>query len=295
MILNMEMHQVRYFLAVARTLNFTRAADECNVTQPSLTRAVQKLEDELGGLLFRRERSLTHLTDLGRMMLPHLERTFEAAQAAKALAQGLNKAQVAPLSLGVAHSASCSALSEVIRSVADSLPGFELSMTTGHSGDLIDQAMKGELDLLLVEAPDGGPERLEAWRLFIQTYRMITAPDHRLARSHEVPIGELASEIWVDCGGDGAARLRAQAALAGFTPDFRHRTNHYDQTLVMVRGGLGSALMVTPGVDERLGVLSILDADMMAPVVLAGIAGRKRSPAADAFVRAARARAWPDR
>ena len=52
----MEMHQVRYFLAVARTLNFTRAADECNVTQPSLTRAIKQLEAELGGDLFRRER-----------------------------------------------------------------------------------------------------------------------------------------------------------------------------------------------------------------------------------------------
>ena len=52
----MEMHQVRYFLAVTRTLNFTRAADECNVTQPSLTRAIKQLEGELGGDLFRRER-----------------------------------------------------------------------------------------------------------------------------------------------------------------------------------------------------------------------------------------------
>ena len=62
----MEMHQIRYFLAVAETLNFTRAAEKCNVTQPALTRAIQKLEEELGGLLLRRERSLTHLSDLGR-------------------------------------------------------------------------------------------------------------------------------------------------------------------------------------------------------------------------------------
>ena len=82
----MEMHQVRYFLAVARTRNFTRAAEECNVSQPSLTRAIQKLEGELGGPLFRREHSLSHLTDLGRIMLPHLEQTYGAAQAAKSLA-----------------------------------------------------------------------------------------------------------------------------------------------------------------------------------------------------------------
>jgi DNA-binding transcriptional LysR family regulator len=69
----MEMHQIRYFLAVCETLNFTRAAEQCNVTQPALTRAIQKLEEELGGLLFRRERHLTHLTDLGRLVRPQLE------------------------------------------------------------------------------------------------------------------------------------------------------------------------------------------------------------------------------
>ena len=66
----MEMHQVRYFLAVARTLNFTRAAEQCNVSQPALTRAIQQLEEELGGLLLRRERKLTHLTDFGRLIQP---------------------------------------------------------------------------------------------------------------------------------------------------------------------------------------------------------------------------------
>jgi LysR family hydrogen peroxide-inducible transcriptional activator len=64
----MEMHQVRYFLAVADTLNFTRAAEQCHVSQPALTRAIQQLEEELGGLLLRRERKLTHWTDFGRLI-----------------------------------------------------------------------------------------------------------------------------------------------------------------------------------------------------------------------------------
>ena len=66
----MEMHQVRYFLALSRTLNFTRAAEECHVAQPSLTRAIKQLEEELGAELFRRERNLTHLTEFGNRMLP---------------------------------------------------------------------------------------------------------------------------------------------------------------------------------------------------------------------------------
>jgi len=64
------MHQIRYFLAVCETLNFTRAAEACNVSQPSLTRAIKGLEDELGGPLFRRERNNTHLTGLGETTRP---------------------------------------------------------------------------------------------------------------------------------------------------------------------------------------------------------------------------------
>ena len=80
----MEMHQVRYFLAVTRTLNFTRAADECNVTQPSLTRAIKQLEAELGGDLFRRERPAAQLTELGQRMQPLLQQCYEAASGARA-------------------------------------------------------------------------------------------------------------------------------------------------------------------------------------------------------------------
>src|SRR4249920_4096562 len=87
----MDMHQVRYFLAVARTLNFTRAAEECHVAQPSLTRAIRQLEAELGGDLFRRERPQAQLTELGQRMLPLLQRCYESALGAKSLAFSLRE------------------------------------------------------------------------------------------------------------------------------------------------------------------------------------------------------------
>src|SRR5262249_15646847 len=83
----MEMHQVRYFLGVAQELNFSRAAEKCSVSQPALSRAIQQLEGELGGPLFHRERHLTHLTELGEMVCPHLETVYEAAVKAKRLSQ----------------------------------------------------------------------------------------------------------------------------------------------------------------------------------------------------------------
>ncbi len=73
----MDIHHIRYFLAVCETRNFTRAAEKCNVTQPALSRAIQQLEDEVGGLLFRRERNLTHITDLGALLRPRFQQVVD--------------------------------------------------------------------------------------------------------------------------------------------------------------------------------------------------------------------------
>src|SRR5512147_1498960 len=97
----MEMHQIRYFLAVSRTLNFTRAAEECNVAQPSLTRAIKLLEFELGGDLFRRERPKTMLTPLGENMYPLLKQCYDSAQSARALAGMISDGEAGALKLAV--------------------------------------------------------------------------------------------------------------------------------------------------------------------------------------------------
>ena len=79
----MELHEIRYFLALSKTLNFTKAAEACHVSQPALTRAIRKMEDELGGLLFSRERNNTHMTELGRLIEPHLAEVVAQAGEAR--------------------------------------------------------------------------------------------------------------------------------------------------------------------------------------------------------------------
>jgi len=109
----MEMHQIRYFIAVARTLNFTRAAEECNVAQPSLTRAIKNLEAELGGELFRRERASSHLTNLGRVMLPMLTKSYDSAVAAKFQADSFNKGDRASVRIGLSRTADFDLVADV--------------------------------------------------------------------------------------------------------------------------------------------------------------------------------------
>jgi len=79
----MELHQIRYFLALCDELNVTRAAERCKVAPSSLTRAINALEAELGGALFHRERADTHLSRLGRKVKPLLEQAYRHAEAAR--------------------------------------------------------------------------------------------------------------------------------------------------------------------------------------------------------------------
>src|SRR5215204_6412831 len=99
--LAMDIHHIRYFLAVCETRNFTRAAEKCHVTQPALSRAIQQLEDEIGGLLFRRERNLTHLTDLGLLLQPRFETILTGLSEVKNEASKFLCMEDAALKLGV--------------------------------------------------------------------------------------------------------------------------------------------------------------------------------------------------
>ena len=79
----MEMHQVQYFLALCEERNFTRAAKRCGVSQPSLTNAIKRLEQTLGGPLFHRDRRNIELTELGRVVKPYLKQLNQSAYEAK--------------------------------------------------------------------------------------------------------------------------------------------------------------------------------------------------------------------
>lgn len=290
----MEMHQVRYFLAVCRTLNFTKAAEECNVAQPSLTRAIQKLEEEFGGLLFHRERANTHLTELGRAMLPHLERTFEAAQTAKQLATGFKKGEIAHLRLGVANSVASQVLSGVLKGVRDGVPNFELTMGAACQGELIEDALEGELDLVVLGNDKDLPERLRNWTLFRENVRLIMPAAHELARGKTVPLAAIADVDFIERAQCPACeRLRELATAAGIAINFRHRATSEEQLQNLVRDGFGFGL-VPQSVALQPGLIAkqVDGADIQRVVGLGTVAGRKFSPASDAFVKLARTRDW---
>jgi DNA-binding transcriptional LysR family regulator len=290
----MEMHQIRYFLAVCRTLNFTKAAEECNVAQPSLTRAVQKLEEEFGGQLFNRERANTHLTELGRAMQPHLERTFEAAQSAKQLAVGFKKGDIAHLRLGVTNSVSSQLITDMLIAVNDSVPNFELTLGGGPQTDVIGKTLEGEHDLIILGHDEQLPERMRNWSLFRETLDLIMPKTHRLASKENITIGDLEGETIVErlqC--PACEQLKRLCADSKVTIQFTHSASSDDQIQSIVKAGLGIALQprsiaLQPGIVAK----TISDTDFARIVSLGAVAGRRFSPASDVFVKLARTRDW---
>ncbi|MGX6647861.1 LysR family transcriptional regulator [Maricaulaceae bacterium MS644] len=162
----MDMQQVEYFLAVSKTLNFTRAAEQCDVSQPTLTRAVRAIEQELGGALLRREGKYTHLTDLGERMLPFLRRSYDNAQFAKSLARAVNDEAITPLSLGVANGVDLALYIGAISELYRRFPGLQLRINRGTNSYVLGLLKGGRAEIALAGRFMEGWDRLNVARLF---------------------------------------------------------------------------------------------------------------------------------
>ena len=177
----MEMHQVRYFLAVARVLNFTRAADECNVTQPSLTRAIKQLEAELGGDLFRRERPAAQLTELGQRMHPLLKQCYEAATGARQLASSFKSGEVGALRIALTHSIDLSLLIPHLDQIKRQFNRLEFRFLRGDARAVGEFLKKGEAELGIAAEIGEEWDRLDTWPLFTENFQFVVSRQHPLA------------------------------------------------------------------------------------------------------------------
>jgi DNA-binding transcriptional LysR family regulator len=289
----MEMHQVRYFLAVCETFNFTKAAENCNVAQPSLTRAIKNLEDELGGPLFRRERQNTHLTDLGQLMKPYLERILEANELAHTEASGFKKMTKAPLRLGVMCTIGPSKLVGFFTRLRIEVPSIEIAMKEGSGKSLVEDMLKGEFDLAILGLPDY-PAKLHATKLYTERYVIAFPKGHRFEGMNAVPLASLDGE-------DYLARVNCEwpAHFDKFgIPDpshvrVRYQSEREDWIQAMILAGMGCSIMPeslpqVPGIPIR----ALVDPEVARTVSVVTVAGRRHSPAIQAFLRVAQRHNW---
>jgi DNA-binding transcriptional LysR family regulator len=291
----MEMQQVRYFVALAGTLNFTRAAEQCNVSQPALTRAIQQLEHELGGPLFHRERGNTHLSELGRMMLPYLQTVEESARAARDQARAVKKLERATLTIGTMCTIGPQLVSDLLVRFQAQHPDVEVQVVDAGAPQMIEMLEKGELEVAIVGVPGELPEALHQLPIFEERFVILLPPNHHLVASNPVRAEQLDTEPYVSRSNcEVFEPVRKELNSRGVFMRQVFSSPRDDWVQGMIKAGLGIGFFPEFSVtDPDLVVRPLVEPSFHRTIYLATVRGRPHSPAVGAFVQEARRYPWP--
>ncbi len=290
----MQLNEIRYFVVLSETLNFTRAAELCGIGQPALTRAIQKMEDELGGLLFSRERNNTHLTQLGRLVAPHLREAVSQAGRAERLATRFIRLERADLSVGVMCTIGPMRFVGFLGQFRADHPGIALTLLEAVPERLCAMLLDGTIDVALIAAPHGFDPRLHAVPVYDERFVVACPAGHRLAAGTDVRLAELHDEPYllrINC------EFRDVLAELCARQDVRlvhaFRSEREDWILTMVAAGLGICFLpefsaTVPGVIAR----PVVEPEVRREVCLVTVAGRRHSAPNAAFINAVERHAW---
>jgi DNA-binding transcriptional LysR family regulator len=290
----MEMQQIRYFLALARTLNFTRAAEECNVSQPALTRAVQGLEAEFGGELIRRERQNSHLTELGKRMLPLMQQCYDSALAAKSLAKSVKGGALAPLNFAVSNSVDLELLTPPLAEMFRAFPGIQLKIVRGGADDIVRTMKEGEADLAVAGPLGQAWDRFDSWPMFVEPFELAAPRDDELSRRNDVEPEMLAGKpIVLQSGSESHDELTGFLHSKGISESSAHRLPTHHDVLALVEAGLGFALVPTSAPRyDGVARMPLKGLDLKRTISIYGVAGRQRSAPAVTLLNLLRAQDW---
>src|SRR5215813_1416075 len=290
----MEMHQVRYFLAAVSELNFTKAADKCNVSQPSLTRAIKQLEGELGGDLFRRERPQAQLTDLGERMLPLLKQCYESAVGARSLASAIKGGEVGSLRLALSRTVGLDLLTGYFSELARLFVGLEMKLARGTAADVVELLKKGDAELAIAGTIDQSWERLDKWPLFTERFQLLVNRKHPLAELSQINIGDLKGQQFLRrsyC--EDAAQTSALLRGHSIEVERGHDVTTDEDLRILIEADFGVAFaprsMQTPAALAKVPVSAI---ELSRTVYVYGVAGRQRTAVAAAMLKMLRAADW---
>ncbi len=293
----MEFHEIRYFLALCETLNFTRAAEMSCVTQPALTRAIKSLEDKLGGTLIHRERGNTHLTELGQLMRPYFTEMFGQMEEARRRAQDFARLNDTTLKVGLMCTIGPSKLIDLFGGFHNRHQGVQLYIKDGAAGELEQALTAGDLDVAIYCRPEAPSDMLHTLPLYQERFVVACAPTHRLARLDTVHIRDLEGESYlsrVNC--EYRDFIREIREDMGVSIKFSYASERDDWVQCMVLAGLGFTLIPEFAVTmPGLVVRELVEPEVVRHVNLVTVRGRPHSPAVGAFVHELRRYPWPEK
>lgn len=186
----MELRQLKYFVTVAKTLNFSEAARQLFITQGTLSQQVGQLEDELGMPLFHRTSHNVTLTEAGEVMLPIAKKAIDASLECKQKITDLNKSLSGTLNIGLTASFR-DLLTDTVRNFVKQYPGVKLNIVYRTAPDLFKMLLKGEMDFILTFKPSATYEQVESEELFTTRVSAVVHKSHPLADVKSLSVAEL--------------------------------------------------------------------------------------------------------
>lgn len=292
----MELAQARYFIAVCETFNFTRAAELCNIAQPSLTASIKKLEDEFGGPLFSREGKRMLLTDLGERLRPFIAQMAEQAEAVRQAATDFRLLRQVPLRVGIMATIGPLRLARLLARFKQDHTGVELGVYEGGLADLLGKLESGELDMAVLHSPGGYQPNVRVAPLYRERYVVIVPPGHPFEHKDTVRLIDTKDNLYVDRLACEMREIVMQVCGQNHIELYANfRSEREDWIQGMVMAGLGFAFMPEYSVTHT-GLLRrpLVEPSVEREVSLVNMAGRMLSPAGMAFARAAQGHRWGD-
>jgi len=240
----MDLKALRYFIEVVRQKNFTRAAELLHVTQPTLSKMIRQLEEQIGSDLLVRGSRGVWTTDVGDILhrrgcqiLEQVRSTKDEIAEVKGLARG-------ELTLGLAPMISSALFPDVLRTFRERYPNITLNLTEAGTKRMAQAILTGEVELgMMVEPVDSA--LFEARRVFAGEVGLMVPTHSPWAARGAVSVAELANENFIMPTGEFAMPdiFRSYCRDAGFTPREVGHTGQWEILQAMVENGIGVALM----------------------------------------------------
>ena len=248
----MELHQLRYFCAIADTRSFSRAALHCHVSQPSLSQQILKLEDELGVRLFDRLGRTVRLTNSGEAFLPRARAVLRELEAARGDVDVQKESVSGAVTIGVIPTVGPYLLPPHLAQFSRKFPQAQLSVVEEITRILLERLRAATIDLAVLALPVRGKE-FESFPMLTEALFAAVPKRHRLARRHTLSLKDLQTDPFLllrdgHCFRDTAVAACARARLH---PEIVFESGQFSSLLSMVASGIGVSIVPEMAIDKR--------------------------------------------
>ncbi|MGO0061830.1 LysR family transcriptional regulator [Brevibacillus fluminis] len=240
----MDIRELQYVMELSRLRSFTKAAEALHITQPTLSKMIRNLEEELGLVLFSRIGKKIECTDAGRVVVAHAQTILDSFQSLTRELDDLTTFTKGTIRIGLPPMVGASFFPTVMSQFRAKYPGLDIHMVEEGSKKLEAEIESGRLDMAVVQMPVND-ELFDSHVLIKENLRLIVHPTHPLAQRDAVTLAELADESFVFFSKSFTLhdRIIEECNRVGFTPHVLYESSHWDFIQEMVAVNLGVAFL----------------------------------------------------